>query len=271
MQYFIPITKTKHHLWQTELLLQSLKDLGLFDDAILAIVDQPQEVRTISPNVTDCKKFLVHDHQEANLIACLLTARQQFLKPPYTILHPDMVLRKPIECGASVAFDRCGRGLPAEYQDELRKILPKNTVIPAGGIITINEEPSNFLDQLVHWAKRMFEVKRDKMAVRAAFIAATWEGYSRQIHVDKLSSELTEHDLTSAIHYFRGLPPNFHKNMFGDEVYLSGSPFDALLETNPTANTEFVQKVIRGYLKKSIPATQTTPKTPEAPIGVIID
>jgi hypothetical protein len=52
------------------------------------------------------------------------------------------------------------------------------------------------------------------------------------------------------------LPPYFSKknyNYAGNEIlFLDRDPLEVLLEHNPTSTTEYVQKIIRNYRKKSL-------------------
>jgi hypothetical protein len=69
-----------------------------------------------------------------------------------------------------------------------------------------------------------------------------------------IENTLIDTELKKLVHYKRGLPPYFHKNMFRFEpptIFGMGDPYEILLKYNANKVMEYVGKVILSYKKSS--------------------
>lgn len=104
MQYFISAEKTPYHYWQLELLIESLKKFNLIENTLIALADSEECGNRVPKNIAKCNVML-HDNWGAKLnykyinkfLSLDLARKTSRIKPPFTILEPDMLMCKPID------------------------------------------------------------------------------------------------------------------------------------------------------------------------------
>lgn len=105
MKYFVSIEKTPYFYWQTELLIESFKNFGIEKDLLIAIADSKKGGNSIPKNISKCE-ILLHENWTENFnykylnkfLSLDLARRTRRIKPPFTVLEPDMIALKPLNC-----------------------------------------------------------------------------------------------------------------------------------------------------------------------------
>ena len=277
MQYFVSIENTSYFYWQTELLLESFLMQNMQDDLIIGIAENDiPKLSKFSHNLVNHPNIFFHSNEgEKNeykslnrfygLLAALTDGR---LKCPFTLVHSDMILVKPVEEKEEnlvfhPLYDDTVDSMTKPYIKEMAEIggvtvedLPSH--IPFNGPIVFQDVPI----ELIWRAKNRTEVLLkengptfpcEKVGWSLAFYemlsSVAYGGEYMECSLIDPMSELN----VNFVHYKHGIPPVFHKRHFTwDKPNLSGiNPYEVLLEHNPTPATNFVQKVIRSYNKRA--------------------
>ncbi len=86
--------------WQLKLLWQSMRNLGIENNLLVGVCDNPYEPQ---PSINYCRSF---KHENAGLnfgyspvnkpYALMEAAHKRLLKQPFTVIDPDMVFLKPV-------------------------------------------------------------------------------------------------------------------------------------------------------------------------------
>jgi hypothetical protein len=255
--YFVSIENTPYHHWQIELLIESFRLHGLEERLFVAIADSPSN--SSPKNLTSHKLCALHaNYGSLNKITSLISSLESGkLKQPFVLLHPDMVLYKPIpmEHPENIVFHTAepDEALKASLEDKIHPILEGKGLsrdflpwLPVGATMYFKDVPLDFFKRVHGW---MYFFKNEK----AAWILSMYE------HLGMLSmagrqfeSNLwhTNVDLP-IIHYSGGFPPFFHKGAYKNPDWVLTEvkdPHDAL-KLSLTTNTEYVDKVINSYRK----------------------
>ena len=286
MHYFVSVENSSYFYWQLELLIESMIQFDLQDKLIIAFSENTDpKIKEYSKNLVKygVKIFFPNIGKQLNYppINRVNTIHRLFdqgiLKTPFTLLHSDMIMKKPID-DYNKPFDfvinnyDVSEALINEYfQDEKirEKIKSENEVVTNDSIFfelkshapiifneTLSDEFLNkFFNKLIINTRNLLEEKGnefpcEKVAWKLTFLESI--GHYTAIG-ETLTCDLIDSNIdVPFIHYNIGIPPVFHKSFFKFEnpsLYYDG-PFENILQQNISENIEFVKNLIRSYRKK---------------------
>jgi len=278
MQYFVSIENTPYHHWQVELLIESFKMKNMQDDLVIGVAKNSDSRGIWSKNITNHNNKFLHENVGRDrkflplnkTFALIIAMENGLLKQPFAMIHPDMILRNPIKLEESehnLVFDYSeDEGLKEKIEPEIVKIkddigLPQDSVpwIPLGDVIVFRKDiPTTFFYRVgVRIEKLLDQHGPQKWIERGAWILTMYDYLARINGLARKMETTLLHDTPEInfVHYKFGLPPVFHKKYFSYDfqgtIFTIGNddPMEALLEQNPTSNSDHVQKVIRSYQK----------------------
>jgi len=277
MDYILSIKNTNYQLWQTELLIESFRKLNLEDKLLICIgQDSEPKIGEFSKNIIAHKRKVLHEDYNksmnclgANRIMSFHAAiKNEYIKIPFTILHADMLLKKPIsdEAKTDIVFSIGEEfGILERFSEEIKEIfVEKNKKVPKEKDFYKDMPPQmiptcsisfyklheNFHNSLVVNLRKIIKNRPEEFSKeKAAWILtmAEYVGYSSMAGVYRESHLVDAREDTDIIHYKHGIPPVFHKLHYQAKngMNLAVSPFDSLLEFNPTINSHFMQQIIK--------------------------
>jgi hypothetical protein len=287
MEYFVSAEDTTYHHWQLELLIESFKLHGMLDNLVIGIASNDEEkLVDYTYNLKTCKRMFLHDnigrkrgYLPLNRPYSLYAAvNQGLVKQPFALIDPDMILVVPIpQQVENITFqlkplftsdfceqNHCQVRKHIKELLKLRKIEDDNTIdywIPLGSLMTFNNVPLDFFSRVVEWTEILeFERKRKSSenwwwTEKVAWVMTLLEYHGHLTYKGGYDYEMTLLDSNQAknfVHYEHGLPPVFSKHMYRyqpPQGFTMGNLFDVLLSNNPTSTTNYVQHVVRSYLK----------------------
>jgi len=278
MQYFVSIENTPYHHWQVELLIESFKMKGMENDLVIGVAKNSESKGIWSKNITNHKNKFLHENVGRDrkylplnkTFALIIAMENGLLKQPFAMIHPDMILRNPIELedkDHNLVFDYSeDESLKEKIEPEIIKIkqdigLPQDSVpwIPLGDVVLfLRDIPTSFFYRAgVRMEKLLDEYGPQKWIERGAWILTMYDYLARINGLARKMETSLLHDTPEInfIHYKFGLPPVFHKKYFSYDfqgtIFSIGTddPMDALLQQNPTSNSDFVQQVVKSYKK----------------------
>lgn len=285
MQYFVSAENTSYFYWQLELLIESFAMLGLEDSLVIAMADNDsQKVGGFSSNLVRHTNKFIHPNEgrhmgylPLNRVGSIRYALAYgLLKFPFTVIHADMVLRKPLaepeEGQPSIVLNNFEDYPMSEEEIVKGEIAPSlNALAEERGVAVADLPKVPFLSPPIVFNKSFESISEVFFARLQNNIVSIAERRGASFPCEKAAWELTltesfqhcsvlgkfmaapllfDSEDVNFIHYRTGIPPVFHKKFYRYEegVYLSGQgPYDTLLEHNPSLGTDFVQKVVRSY------------------------
>lgn len=288
MQYFVSAENTTYFYWQLELLIESFFMNNMGGDLLVAFAENDsQKILGFSSNLLRLNGKFVHPNEgreigylPINRVSSIRYAlAYKALKFPFALIHSDMVMRKPIddptEDMPSVTLNNFDDHLDAEerlVKEEIRENLASLAeergvdmeALPSVPFLSMpmvfNKSFENIAE--VFFAKlqtNMISILKNKGASfpceKAAWELTLAESFQHCSIAGRFMSApmLFDSDAPNFIHYRSGIPPVFHKKFYRYEnaVYLTGQgPYDTLMEHNPTVGTDYVQSVVRSYVKR---------------------
>jgi len=271
MQYFVSIENTAYHLWQAELLVESFKYHKLEDDLLVVIADNQTPTYTAYKNnlINHKNKFVVPNFGKAfNKIRSVMWALEEgHLKKPFVLLHPDMVLQKPIpQKNNSIVFNQeNNQALKKKLAGYLKKCLIAQESewflwMPLGSTLIFNDDVPDIF--FTHVCEEIYplmkEFGQDCNLESFAWVTAIYKHilfknkFKLTVCADNLEQTMIDHNTTNnIIHYKHGIPPAFSKHHFRYESPImlnTQSPFECIIENNVTSSTNFVCNLITHYL-----------------------
>jgi hypothetical protein len=277
MQYFVSAENSSYFYWQLELLIESFKLNGIDDKLVIFLAqnDDPK-IKGYSKNIISHKNKFEHENfgKENNCLslnkpyAILQALSGGYIKYPFALIHPDMILKKPIEQkfeedivvdtywtpNAAYDIEKYINNLLEKREVTDRDKIPKR--IPSFGVIVFNNAVEDlFFHSIINKIKKFKEERNLKFS----YDYAAWElsffeliGTYRFAGVP-FSSSLLDSVNNNFIHYKFGIPPYFNKKYYDAYKILNSrsSPYDAILEHNPSENSNYLHQIIKMY-KKSI-------------------
>jgi hypothetical protein len=266
MDYLVSIKNNLYFSWQIELLIESFK-LCKMEDQLVVGINASSE---IGPKnlIAHERKFIFKedgDSSIAQIQAILIALREGIIKPPFTVIHADTVLVKPMDISPhNISFSvdheflrEVGTSLDSlvspilEKKKEAGMELEK---LPVGGICQFHGI-SDIAFQRIGATIRHLEPDFKKIANRAAWMLNFLEfvgilSVAGNYYESSLMKDLEQE---SFIHYTKGVPSLFHKNMFQFDrgLSLSDEPLEVILKI-PLVNTAIghLQRVVRSYKEK---------------------
>jgi len=273
MQYFVSAENIAYHHWQLELLIESFKMHNLQDSLVVGLADSTDPIYSEPVNLRSHKHVFMHDNigkekgcPSFNRVYGLYVAiTKGLIKPPFIIIHPDTILVKPIE----------NKSIDITFQMDLEFTLQKSrsedfvkTVkdakkieediwLPLGDTFCFEKLPDEFIKRVLELADHLTKAHPGwEDAEKTAWALTMLEYYGHLTYYGTVGIEntLMDNELKHLVHYKRGLPPYFNKNMFRFEppiVFSMGDPYDILLKYNANKAMDYVGKVILSYKKSS--------------------
>lgn len=281
MQYFVSLENTSYFYWQIELLIESFKMLGINDNLIIAFADNnEQKVGGFSANIVRHEKKFLHEnigrkggYLPLNRTSAILSALSMgILKPPFVLIHSDMILVNPVEDTHEEVPAIMANNIReySEYEDEIIKKEVEAEIdrseLEHDGLADIpfvsfpmvfntnfRSIAEVFFGRLHSNCVSIFKKNGSTFPCERAAWALTLKESSRYCAIAGrfLSAPLLS-DLDSAnfIHYRNGIPPVFNKKFYRYEngMCLSGQgPYETILENNISLCTDYMHKVIKSY------------------------
>jgi hypothetical protein len=253
MDYFVSIENTPYFRWQTELLIESFKIQGLQDQLVIAIAehDEPQMSGYTRNLSVHNRKFAHYNYGKEkgykylnrpfSLYSALYAG---LLKQPFTLIHPDMLLLKPVPEPEheNVLFHLENIPSPAlrklilPYLDKILKAkeidIDKTNAVSMNGSVMFDCVPHVFFARVLERMETMIkEFPQESMhTYRAAWIITFYEYFNLMAyHGTHLDKHLTSKHEANFLHYRFGMPPNFVKQNYqfnGMQFSLTKVPSD---------------------------------------------
>jgi hypothetical protein len=290
MQYFVSAENSSYFYWQLELLIESFVMQGLEKNLVISLAENNQQkIRGFSSNLVKYGNKFMHenegqelDYLPINRINALRHAvENKLLSFPFVLIHSDMILKNPItlsekddDFGIIINnYDEVSENESKIIDEELkpsikklateRKInfekIPRVPFFCAPVIFNKSFEYvapiffSRLHENLINILKKQGKTFPCEKAAWQLTITESFQHCS--VKGEFLAAPLLfESEQVNFIHYKTGIPPVFHKRFFDYKqgVYFNGQgPYEALLEHNPTVNTNFLHQVIRSYNRKN--------------------
>lgn len=287
MKYFISVENTSYFYWQLELLIESFLIHNLQDDLIICFAENDSpKVGGYSKNIVKYGKKIMHENvgkQKDCLVANRLFSLRNMVKSgvleyPFAIIHADMIMKKPLDkYNKSENIVMNNYAVTKNYETTAyieqtglkQQLLDRNIEqdyienFPFSMPIIFNENKykefsDNFFDKLLLNLEDIIKYKSsNKFPVeKTCWIYTLLEasGFYTASGAFLTCELLHNEDLdVPFIHYKNGIPPIFSKNFFKFEQahrYQTG-PYECLLENNITPNTEYLNHVIKSYMRKN--------------------
>lgn len=273
MHYFVSAENIAYHHWQLELLIESFKMHNIQDSLTIGLAENNQPIYTEAKNLRRHKNVFVHDNigrekgcPSFNRIYGLYVAlTKNLIKPPITIIHPDTILIKPFEPNViDVVFQMdpeftVDKSRSEDFVKTVReaKNIKEELWLPLGDTICLEKIPDQFIKRVLEFADYFSKTQPnwpDSEKTAWALTLLEYYGHLTYYGTVNIENNLLDNDLKKLIHYKRGLPPYFHKNMFRFEppsVFGMGDPYEVLLKYNANKVMDYVGKVINSYKNSS--------------------
>ena len=284
MKYFVSIENTNYFYWQIELLIESFLMHGLQDDLVVCIAQNfDPKIKNYCKNLVRHKNKFLHENIGSSKNCLPLNRLYSFAKfmeiekieCPYAWIHPDMVMRKPIDVESyeeqysiiinnQYEFDEQSEEYLKESVEEIKnKNILKEEVADFFRISypivfkNLKEDIRNlFVYRIIYNVEEILKEKGPNFPCDKTGLQKTFFEFlgSYNLRDDKLSTQLYQIDSESPfIHYSHGLPPIFHKlfHKFPNNAFYPPGPYEILLENNISPSVEYVQKVIKSYMKRN--------------------
>jgi hypothetical protein len=280
MDYFVSIENIPYHRWQLELLIESFKIHGLQDNLLVGIVDnKDKQYSLFCKNLLEHKrKFVCEDYgsfkryKKLNKPYGILSAMTNgLIEQPFAILHPDMILYKPI----SIEKNSIGNfffSIEQENVDLKKRLSPyltdllKNRVdnidditwLNTGNFCIFNNVSAIFFKRVMYYMEKFLQEHPDWEDINdAAWLMAFYEQYELSSFQGKFYECTLKHDIEKiqsacVIHYEHGFPPHFHKKQYTYPKNMQFSlnaldPIDTICQYDGTTAMQFMNQVAKKY------------------------
>jgi len=274
MQYFVSIENTTYFYWQIDLLIESFKMCGQEDNLVIAIAenDGPKSPN-YGKNLLQHKHRFMHNNLGKNrnylplnkFYGLTLALSNKVIKSPFAVIHPDMVLQKPLEePDVNILFQNNPNTIPLveKIKPQLEEMAEKNKFdlkrlppsIPLGATMVFKNVAPDFFNRVM--ARTNWFISKNPQAdwdlATAAWLLTIYEHLtSYKTKAISLECRLIDNDFpANLIHYRSGLPPVFSKKYYKGLLQVGRNPYDVLMAHNPTSATEFMRKVVQSYRAK---------------------
>lgn len=249
MNYFTSIKNNYYFSWQIELLIESFKEHKLQNQLYISLDDD--KVLDTCKNLKNHDKIILGNDYGGNLnkpCRLLEAIEANAIEFPIALIHPDMVLYKPIK---NLTGDIVCSVSPDEDEDELKLIkeeyqaLPEDNqypFLPVGSITVLNNSNTiDFLKGLVAHYNNLEEqglTDYDKIALSRNL----YDFYEQlEIKLEPMETTLLHNNYESNfIHYKYGIPPSFMKYKFEFT-----NPYELFASFNSTTNLQYVSKITK--------------------------
>lgn len=282
MDYFVSIENNAYYTWQLELLIESFKAHSLENNLIVGLIKSTNNYMPFDFfNVSEHKRKYFYEnigdakgYKNLSHLYCLHSF-QNLIKQPFTVLSPDMVLRKPINPELKsdrpqiifapdlrFTFDYVEENVH-DFCKELNhdESFYRKNWIPFGSCTIFNNIPEHFFLNVLMFAEKLAVQQilngqniwkhTDKLAW--SIMLADYHENIETIGDYQLTDTMINNSQSPIIHYEHGLSPNFNKLQFLYEppLYIScGDPFEILKDSPSTANAHYMSVLAKNYLNK---------------------
>lgn len=245
MDYFVSIENCQYFRWQLELLYESMRLLGLEDS--LAIACAPLDT---SAKPLRFKRVFYHENMGRNNnylalnkpYSLLHALKSEFIKQPFVVIDPDMVMLKPIEIEDKSAANYVDW---LEY-DNLHKCgytldIPKKDWRPGACVYFFNNCPMSVFEEIYEQTYKMiFQYDEKDGKLRSEVDYWQREMVAFAIGLSRVGANLRDdyqafldarYQDVNFIHYCNGYQPYFNKRFHNDlrEFTLGPAlPFEAI-------------------------------------------
>jgi len=292
MDYFVSIENNPYHRWQVELLIESFKKHGLQDKLLIGIAENntPQYGGFTRNLMEHERKFAHNNHGEEQgykplnkPYALMAALTNNMLSTPFAVLHPDMVLYKPLEeTGMQDIYfnvERENANLKRRLRSHIKKVLVDRgdagelPWLGGSGFLAFKNVSALFFVRVMHY---MDKFRKDHsnwddvdhaawlMAMYELFNLAMFQG--RYYECDLLNS-VEAIPNACVIHYKVGVPPYFSKKHFlfqDPSQFTLGAfdPMDILGQYDQTTSMEYMMELVQSYKKSQKPQATSVPVLP---------
>lgn len=290
MQYFVSAENSSYFYWQLELLVESFLMQGLEKNLVVGLSENnDQKIRGFSANLVKYGNKFMHENEgremnylplnRVNALRHAITFK--LIEFPFALIHTDMILKKPFELSEEDEsfgiilnnYSETSEGeekiIKEEIKPGLKKLAEERKIdfeklptIPFFSAPVIFNKSFEYIAEIFFHKlhENLLEILKrrgkDFPCEKAAWELTIAESFQHcSVKGEFLSAPLMyEESDVNFIHYKNGIPPVFHKKFFEykEGTYFVGQgPYEALLEHNPTVNTNFVHQVIKSYNKRN--------------------
>ena len=274
MDYFVSIENTRYHRWQLNILRESMRRLNIEDKLVVAWAENPLE----KPEKITCRNFK-HANMGFNLrytpvnkpYALTNAIASKIIKPPFTVIDPDMIFVKPIPVkNAAVASQYCWHmtldyfnDINWHFLEDLHMEMARPNWKPIGYVYQFNNVPLFLFEEIYHACidlTAMYKLGDGKLTDEKAYWVKEMIAWALPISILNKEVEIC-HDLQTPldrdtnksskdddadaclIHYCNSFKPWFDKHKFfnNDE-----NPYEAILSIevdNPLVN--YVKDIVK--------------------------
>jgi hypothetical protein len=261
MKYFVSIENTAYFRWQAELLIQSYKRHSLENDLVVAVADSKYTGSGYTDNLNALPGVfshpnygLEHGHPAMNKLYGLTVAVEKgLLGDTYTVLHPDMVLYKPVVSDPNLHVGITHHQDDRPMDDTLRLLAHQwpQRLFWLGSAMTFTRVPPQVLMMTLGAMHTLNDTYPEwKMLERAAWGIGT-DHKNFRLHPAELEMSLLHFNPDAPIiHYRHGMPPLFHKRQYGDIILNEiEDPMDAF-NTHASPASEYVASLAEECQRK---------------------
>lgn len=282
MDYFVSIENNAYYNWQLELLIESFKYNSLENNLLVGLIQSNNNYTPFDffnasehtrkyfyENIGDAKGYKNLSH-----LYCLVSL-QNLINQPFTIISPDMVLRKPINPELKsdrpqiifapdlrFTFDYVQKNVPDFFQElNHDESFYRKNWIPLGSCTIFNNIPEYFFANVLMLTEKLAVQQilngqniwkyTDKLAW--SIMLADYHENIETTGDYQITDTMINNSQSPIIHYEHGLSPNFNKLQFLYEppLYIScGDPFEILKDSKSTSNAHYMSVLAENYLKK---------------------
>lgn len=245
MNYFTSIKNNYYFSWQIELLIESFKSHNLQNQLYISL--DSDEILDNCHNLKNHKNIIIGNDYggELNKPCRLLEAMESnFVSLPVTLIHPDMVLKNPLNKFAEDII--CSVSIDDDDDDDELYLIKKEIVdnsysfLPIGNIVVFNSFNSIiFLKGLIGYYNELL-LKQNNVE-KIALFKNLYSFYNQfSIKLEPMESTLLHNEFNSNfIHYKYGVPPTFMKHKF-EETH----PYEILKTFDATDNLKYISKLV---------------------------
>lgn len=268
MNYFVNIEKASYHLWQTELLIQSFKKLGINNDLYISISNTNESVNIdFTKNISQHKNKFVFENIggiKNKFFSLASLVLENKISLPLVTIHSDMVIIKNVEKYKEdlvFSFFDTDQNYKNQFKNYAISLTDKETlpIMKPSAVYYIGENISkDFFEILYKFSCMLDSFNGNKWIEKAIWYLSVTEYCSKNdiiIGHQFLEQCLLNHDLfANFIHYNHGYPPHFHKKYFEykEPCFLTleeSDPFKAICLVDSTESTRHIIEIVKSYWK----------------------
>lgn len=257
MDYFVSIENTRYHRWQLNLMLESMRRLGIEDNLLVAWAENPNEKAEDLP----CRNFQHDDigfkmrYTPVNKPYAMTNAiAKKLIKPPFCVIDPDMVFVRPIpQKKAAIASQYCWHMTLEYFHDinwhfleDLHMEMAQPHWKPIGYVYQFNDVPLFLFEEIYHTCidlTAMYQKGDGKLTNENAYWVKEMIAWALPISIlgkdveichdlqtplDRATNKSSADDDVDAclIHYVNSFKPWFDKHNFFEN---DENPYKAIL------------------------------------------